>query len=84
MKPARGSELDQASERAIGAAVDDEDDLEAAAERSLDAGERGEEVGNRLLVAIDGNYERVMGCHRGCHRLHAAATASISAAVSSG
>ena len=73
-------QLDEASERAIRAAVDDEDDFEIAAERAVHVRERHEEIRNHLLVAVDGNYERVAGCHR----LHAAATASISESVSSG
>ena len=39
-----------------------------------------EEIRDHLLVAINGDYERVAGCHR----LHAAATTSISASVNSG
>ena len=73
--------FDQRGERAIRAAVDDEDDLEPAVERAVDCRtSAARRSGNHLLVAVDGDYERVAGCHR----LHAAATASISAAVSSG
>jgi hypothetical protein len=51
-----------------------------AAELAVDARKHVEEIGNRLLVAVDRYYERVTGRHW----LHAAATASISASVSSG
>ena len=49
-----------------------------AAQLAVDARDRLQQCGNRFLVAVDGNYERVAGRHR----LHAAATASTSASAS--
>ena len=70
MSPVRGSASIERGERPIGAAVDDEDDFEPVVERAVHVDQRFEEIRNHLLVAVDGNYERVAGCHR----LHAAAT----------
>ena len=72
--------VDEQGKGPVGAAVDDEHDLERAVERAVDVRQRSEQIGDRLLVAVDRNYERVTGCHR----LQAATTSSISVSVSSG